>query len=182
MIPLFILAIEDDADRAFMINLYEQCQKAMYYQALDILHDHGEAEDAVHDALIKLMDRISALRTLPKSQILPYAIASTKTTAIDRWRSRSKVRVGANDCISDDRSSAAEEHEKAFIDMERVDILSRGLEKLSESDRDILKYRYLLDMGDEEIARVLGIKPSSVRMCLTRARKNAFAIFDPEEI
>ena len=78
MIPLFILAIEDDADRVFMINLYEQCQKAMYYQALDILHDHGEAEDAVHDALIKLMDRISALRTLPKSQILPYAIASTR--------------------------------------------------------------------------------------------------------
>lgn len=84
MIPLFILAIEDDADRVFMINLYEQCQKAMYYQALDILHDHGEAEDAVHDALIKLMGRIPALRTLPKSQILPYAIASTKTTAIDR--------------------------------------------------------------------------------------------------
>lgn len=180
MIPLFILAIEDDADRAFMINLYEQCQKAMYYQALDILHDHGEAEDAVHDALIKLMDRISALRTLPKSQILPYAIASTKTTAIDCWRSRNKVHVGVNDCISDYESSAAEEHEKAFINMERVDILSRGLEKLSESDRDILKYRYLLDMGDEEIARVLGIKPSSVRMYMTRARKNAFAIFDSE--
>lgn len=182
MIPLFILAIEDDADRVFMINLYEQCQKSMYYQALDILHDHGEAEDAVHDALLKLMGRIPALRSLPKSQILPYAIASTKTTAIDRWRSRNKVRVGANDCISDDRSGTAEEHEKAFINMERVDILSRGLEKLSESDRDILKYRYLLDMGDEEIARVLGIKPSSVRMCLTRARKNAFAIFDPEEL
>lgn len=180
MIPIFILAIEDDADRIFMVNLYEQCRKAMYYQALDILHDHGEAEDAVHDALLKLMGRIPALRKLPKSQILPYALTATKTTAIDRWRSRNKVHVGVNDCISDYESSAAEEHEKAFINMERVDILSRGLEKLSESDRDILKYRYLLDMGDEEIARVLGIKPSSVRMYLTRARKNAFAIFDSE--
>ena len=45
-----------------------------------------------------------------------------------------------------------------------------------------MKYRYLMDMSDEEIAGILGIKPSSVRMCLTRARKNAFAIFDPEEI
>ena len=58
--------------------------------------------------------------------------------------------------------------------------MSRGLGRLSERERDILKYRYLLDMGDEEIARVLGIKPSSVRMYLTRARKNAFAIFDSE--
>lgn len=32
MIPMILMAIEDDADRAFMINLYEQCHKAMYRQ------------------------------------------------------------------------------------------------------------------------------------------------------
>ena len=41
MIPMILMAIEDDADRAFMINLYEQCHKAMYRQAYDILRDHG---------------------------------------------------------------------------------------------------------------------------------------------
>lgn len=126
------------------------------------------------------MDRIPMLKTIPESQLLPYALTAAKTTAIDRWRSRNKVHVGVNDCISDYEGSATEEHEKAFINMERVDILSRGLEKLSERDRDILKYRYLMDMSDEEIAGILGIKPGSVRMYLTRARKNAFAIFDSE--
>lgn len=180
MIPIFILAIEDDADRIFMINLYEQCRKAMYYQALDILHDHSEAEDTVHDVLVKLMDRIPMLKTIPESLLLPYALTATKTTAIDRWRSRNKVHVGVNDCISDYEGSVTEEHEKAFINMEQVDLLSRGLGRLSERDRDILKYRYLMDMSDEEIAGILGIKPGSVRMYLTRARKNAFAIFDSE--
>lgn len=55
MIPMILMAIEDDADRAFMINLYEQCHKAMYRQAYDILRDHGEAEDAVQDTLVKLL-------------------------------------------------------------------------------------------------------------------------------
>lgn len=55
MIPMILMAIEDDADRAFMINLYEQCHKAMYRQAYDILRDHGEAEDAVQDTLVKLI-------------------------------------------------------------------------------------------------------------------------------
>ena len=41
MIPMILMAIEDDADRAFMINLYEQCHKAMYRQAYDILRDHA---------------------------------------------------------------------------------------------------------------------------------------------
>ncbi len=70
----------------------------------------------------------------------------------------------------------------AFIDMERVDLLSRGLEKLPQRDRDILMYRYILEMSDEEIAGLLNIKPGSVRMCLSRARKNAFAVLEAEEM
>ena len=66
--------------------------------------------------------------------------------------------------------------------MERVDLLSRGLEKLLQRDRDILMYRYILEMSDEEIAGLLNIKPGSVRMCLSRARKNAFAVLEAEEM
>lgn len=97
MIPMILMAIEDDADRAFMINLYEQCHKAMYRQAYDILRDHGEAEDAVQDTLVKLIGRMAALRTMPQGQLLPYAVIAAKSTAIDRWRRRKKERVGASE-------------------------------------------------------------------------------------
>lgn len=43
-------------------------------------------------------------------------------------------------------------------------------------------YRYILEMSDEEIAGLLNIKPGSVRMCLSRARKNAFAVLEAEEM
>ena len=72
MIPMILMAIEDDADRAFMINLYEQCHKAMYRQAYDILRDHGEAEDAVQDTLVKLIGRMAALRTMPAAAVCRY--------------------------------------------------------------------------------------------------------------
>ena len=169
MIPMILMAIEDDADRAFMINLYEQCHKAMYRQAYDILRDHGEAEDAVQD-------------TMPQGQLLPYAVIAAKSTAIDRWRRRKKERVGASEDFAEGWSAAPEEQLGAFIDMERVDLLSRGLEKLPQRDRDILMYRYILEMSDGEIAGLLNIKPGSVRMCLSRARKNAFAVLEAEEM
>ena len=182
MIPMILMAIEDDADRAFMINLYEQCHKAMYRQAYDILRDHGEAEDAVQDTLIKLIGRMAALRAIPQGQLLPYAVIAAKSTAIDRWRRRKKERVGASEDFAEGWSAAPEEQLGAFIDMERVDLLSRGLEKLPQRDRDILMYRYILEMSDEEIAGLLNIKPGSVRMCLSRARKNAFAVLEAEEM
>ena len=166
MIPMILMAIEDDADRAFMINLYEQCHKAMYRQAYDILRDHGEAEDAVQDTLVKLIGRMAALRTMPQGQLLPYAVIAAKSTAIDRWRRRKKERVGASEDFAEGWSAAPEEQLGAFIDMER----------------DILMYRYILEMSDEEIAGLLNIKPGSVRMCLSRARKNAFAVLEAEEM
>ena len=92
MILMILMAIEDDADRAFMINLYEQCHKAMYRQAYDILRDHGEAEDAVQDT--PSSSSLAAWRPCapcPQGQLLPYAVIAAKSTAIDRWRRRKKA-------------------------------------------------------------------------------------------
>lgn len=128
------------------------------------------------------LGRMAALRTMPQGQLLPYAVIAAKSTAIDRWRRRKKERVGASEDFAEGWSAAPEEQLGAFIDMERVDLLSRGLEKLPQRDRDILMYRYILEMSDEEIAGLLNIKPGSVRMCLSRARKNAFAVLEAEEM
>ena len=45
-----------------------------------------------------------------------------------------------------------------------------------ESDRMLLEGRYLLEMSDAELARIFHCKPSSIRMKMSRARKNAFTV------
>jgi RNA polymerase sigma-70 factor (ECF subfamily) len=45
---------------------------------------------------------------------------------------------------------------------------------LDETTRAILEKKYILGQSDSEIAHSLGIKASSVRMNLTRARKSAY--------
>lgn len=45
--------------------------------------------------------------------------------------------------------------------------------RLPEEDRLALEAKYILQLGDRQIARQLGIKPASVRMRLTRARRLA---------
>ena len=46
--------------------------------------------------------------------------------------------------------------------------------------RWLLEARYILDYSDSELAREMGVKPTSVRMALTRARKKARAMLRPE--
>lgn len=50
MLPVFIMAIENDDDRTFVAELYARCQPAMQRRALSILKNESDAEEAVHEA------------------------------------------------------------------------------------------------------------------------------------
>lgn len=57
-----------------------------------------------------------------------------------------------------------------------VEMIQEAFSLLPESLKDILRYKYLLEMSDKEIAELLGIKESSVRKNLTRARRAVYQI------
>ena len=57
MLPVFIMAIENDDDRTFVAELYTRCQPAMQRRALSILKNESDAEEAVHEA--SLAERLS---------------------------------------------------------------------------------------------------------------------------
>lgn len=54
-----------------------------------------------------------------------------------------------------------------------ADVLWRIWPQLDSRTRQLLEDKYVLNMSDAEIASALGVKPSSVRMLLTRARSKA---------
>ena len=58
----------------------------------------------------------------------------------------------------------------------QLELLKEVWPQLDARSRYLLEAKYILEMGDAEIASSLDIKPSSVRMSLTRARKNALEL------
>lgn len=52
--------------------------------------------------------------------------------------------------------------------------------RLDENTRWLLEARYILDYSDGELARELGVKPDSVRMALTRARRKARRLMESQ--
>ena len=78
-----------------MINLYEQCHKAMYRQAYDILRDHGEAEDAVQDTLNRTTDAFRkgdlhlAGKVEPLEQVVDELVRAIKARHIARLQAGS---------------------------------------------------------------------------------------------
>lgn len=86
MIPIFILAIEDDDDREFMTSLYMQYHNLMYKLIYDIVKNPWDTEDILQEVLVKLIDKISTLRSLEKQNRINYVAVACKNTAYNFFR------------------------------------------------------------------------------------------------
>ena len=183
MIPICILAIEDDSDREFMSWLYQQYHRLMYWEIYDLLHDQWATEDILQNSLIKLINKIPALREKDRNQQVNYIIATCRNTAKNYLRDTKRHAAYSFDegfDLPDDQNSQSD-IEWRLIHAEDLQLLSRVFPRLDEKSRYLLEARYMLDMSPKEIAAELNIQANSVRMLLSRARKKAFMMMQQEQ-
>lgn len=182
MIPVCILAIEDESDRAFMENLFLQYNRLMYHEIFKITNDTDITDDVLQSTLEKLIDKIQKLRTLDRNRLVNYIITASKNTALNYLRDqKTGQQVSFDDCIdSPDLDNDKHSTEDRLILLEEWDQLRIIWPKLDERSKYLLESRYLLEKSNQEMAQYLGIKPESIRMALTRARKNAVQLWHEE--
>ena len=176
MIPICILLIEDESDREFMAQLFVQYQNLMYSTIYKMTKDSWETEDILQITLEKLIDKISLLRKLDQKRLINYIISSCKNNAYNLLYRRSRERTFHIDdyysirMIKEDLRSV-EEH---LIGKDFFKKLIEIWPELDERSQYLLEARYILDKSTKEIGEQLNIKPESVRMALSRARKTAY--------
>lgn len=175
MLPFVILAIEDDSDKAFMTELFLRYERLMYSEARKIIKNQCDPDDIVNTALVKLIEKMSTLRSLSERQRVNYLITTVKHTALTEVmrRSRETNSIDDEDWYERDQLCADESVEECVERREDVDRLEQVWNQLDSKSRFLLEARYFLEQDDMEIAMSLGIKPDSVRMGLSRARKKA---------
>ena len=180
MIPLCILAIEDESDRAFMTHLYQQYHRLMYQQIIQIVQDQWAAEDLMQETILKLIDKIDELKAKEPTKLVNYIISACKNRARNYIRDHNRHQnFSIDECLDvPDFTSAGREIEARLIRDDDFRCLTNVWDQLDERSRYILENYYILERPMSEIAQDLGIKPDSARMALTRARRAAYQLID----
>ncbi len=184
MIPFFLLAIETTEEREFYSGLWEKYNPLLYYNAYKIVSNEQIAWDMVQttfENLIKNYKKISAVEccTLPA-----YLVMCIKRVCFDYLRKNKVHEKHVPYSIDADFGfEYADDIDIAEGVIKALDIkrLMNSLEKLPEKSLDLLKYKYILELHDEEIAEIMGINKNSVRQYLTRARKAALKLLKDED-
>lgn len=177
MIPYCILVIEDEDDRDFMRQLFENYQRLMYHEIAQIAHDRWTVEDVMQSTLVKLIDKIPLLRSFDRNRLVNYIISAAKNTAINHLQQENRITVFSFDDSLDppaDLSATPLDERLEQIQLEAdLHRLHEIWPTLDERSRFLLEGRYILKKTPEEMAGDLNIQVASLRMALTRARRTA---------
>lgn len=185
MLTVYLQLLDTEDERNFFEEVYLANRKRMYYCALRILGDSALAEDAIHEAFLRMLKTLPEgfQETDPRTAFPVVTIVKNISLNLKRRRSfevleNPQTAEDGTDSLleilaaggSDDRKPAdtSSTVETSVLTREA----SRAMELLSERQRDVLILTELYGYGVEETAELLGITVDAAR----KRRQRGFEI------
>lgn len=175
---LLLALLDSEADAALLSDLFDKTYHRMKFTAVKLLHDESEAEDAVQDTFINCMRHIETVRDLAPDARPYYLLTAVKRNALNRLRDKKRLTGLTQEEMIEDTDASVEEKAIRTLTLEQV---HDAFTQLPEDFKDVLRYKYLLDLSDREIAKLLGVGKASVRVYLMRARKAVLKICEGKD-
>ena len=153
-------AIADLTDRMSFEEFFAEHRDELFRALCLLTRDRHEAEEIAQDAFVKLLERWETLDRVTDLSAYLYR------TALNLWRSRLRRTAHVAKRIA---HVAADRDEMGTIDS--TDVVVRTLLQLPPKQRAAVCLVDVLDMTSEQAAAALGIRSSTVRVHLSRARE-----------
>ena len=180
MLFIFLAAIDDHRyDNKFEEIYYEYLSLALKV-ANSILDNEYDAEDAVMDAFFGIARNIKAIDALDQCRLKVYVCVTVRNACINIIR---KKRNNAVVCdFFEDVPNNEPSIEEALIDKEYNQELVIAVSKLPAIYRDLLIYKYCIDLSAKSISELLGIPFGTVKSRIRNGLKILRKALDKKEV
>lgn len=138
----------------------------LYRLAKRLLISSEEAEDATQEVLMKLWS--SRKKISGYSSAEAFAMTMTRNFCLDRLKSRQAGNLKLVHSNFTDGSPSLQQQVEA---RDSLDWVARIMDELPEQQRMVLQLRDVEDYDYAEIEKMMDMKPTAVRVTLSRARK-----------
>jgi RNA polymerase sigma factor (sigma-70 family) len=156
-----------DGDVGAYEELVTRYQDIAFRVALMIVHNRGDAEDAVQDAFVKAYFALPRFR--PGAAFRPWILRIVVNEARNRSRSARRREGLSLRVATTGTGEAPASPEATALAREDAESLAAALDRLPERDRLVVAYRYLFEMSEAETAVALDVRPGTVKSRLSRA-------------
>ena len=186
MLPI-ILAINNEDDRAYVEKIYNQYGKKIYKIAFNILNNEEDSEDCLHDVVKIIIDNLEMFQALEGEQLIKLLVTCSRNAALNIYRKNKikhineRQRKSYTDDETDEKGLDIESvsDDGMFVDLivineESRKRISEMIEDLDPIYKDVLYLRYQYSMKNQDIAKLLKVSESVVKVRYHRAKKILF--------
>ena len=159
--PNYLPMLDSEADKAKFARLYQQYVRLMFSVASRLLRESADAEDAVHQAFLTVIQDLDRVREVDSPETRSFLVIVTERKAIDILRERRNVR----------NAGLMEELVRVEAPLPGETGLTEALSRLPARYREVLLLRYDDGVRTRDIARLLGLKMDTAQKLIWRARE-----------
>ncbi len=138
----------------------------LYRLAKRLLISTEEAEDATQEVLLKLWTKNKVMDSY--NNVEAFAMTMTKNFCLDRLKSKQATNLKLVHSNYTDDSTSLQGQIEAIDSLGWVEKI---MEELPEQQKMVLQLRDVEEYDFDEIAEMLDMQPTAVRVSLSRARK-----------
>lgn len=171
MIEAALAALENDKQRNELAAFYEQYKNRFFNIAYSKLHNPEEAEDAVQEAFLRVVDNPNKFFEMSNQEHVRFVDGIVRHVSVDKFKKKQKNNAVSIDDIGDDIMSGTISPEEKYITDASADELVQFVLTLPESQRQAL-FMYIHEkLSYSEISKILGISEDLARKRVSNARK-----------
>ena len=148
MLSLYLAALESDGDKKQFRELYRRYHRVMERTALAVLHDPHDAEEAVQEAFLRVIENFSKIYEIPCKDLggwLVIIVRNEAITILRRRRCHLPLEEGWADFAGQSR------------DLPAYSSMVQLFARLPDTYRAALEMKLVLGWSTAEIARRLGL-------------------------
>lgn len=178
---LFFLAVTSNvSERSKLEDLYKRHGSLMYKVAYKILHDEFLAQDAVHEAFLRISKNLEKINEVNCNKTQAFIVIIIRSVSIDFYRRRKNHSALPLDEMNNIPESGPGVEDMA-INNTMFEAMAAKINELPSHYADIIALKYFYHYEYEEIAQILNISIENARTRMHRAKQNLIKLIAEEQ-
>ncbi len=172
MLMFYLQMIETPEDRSKFEKMYMTYRGLMYYVAYDVLKNEQDAEDAVHQAFVKIAEHIEKVGDPICDKTKSYLVTIVENKALDQYR-----QINRHEMVEyNDKNIGLQVEYSGSFD------LANCLAQLKPKYRHVLILKYRHGYTNKEVAQLLDTTEFNVKKIEQRAKAKLLEMCEMEDL
>lgn len=167
MLAIYLALIDDPQDKELFTLLYNEHRQSMFYLANQVLRDEYLAEDAVHDAFLRIAKNIGYIDFSLSPRNLLLTIVKNVALTLKSRREREILTFDSVGIYFAESSYDLEAHYDTVSD---IDVILKIVDAMPHEYGTVFRLRYTYDLTYNQISSLLDISVDSAKKRIQRIK------------